>query len=274
MAIPFTPLVVGIALPLAYAAFRRWAPRDLAAEAVPDDGRRLPYGAAGACMWALGITLAVGGFFLLKGANHLWASHDHATALTIYPTSVIWCFLPAFAALSIPWLGTIWLLRRFGYAAQAAEIIANGNAKMNCNGERVMHWLGWGIVAPIAVFTLAAVPMHLSLYTDSIRVTHYAHLTPEVFSLADARRAYTVDGYSLRGGSFQTRPDLLIDFADGRRFKATVMSDGGDPPPEELVVELLAQTKLQPTHIRSIDDIPPAQKSLLTVYREKGPPAE
>lgn len=259
MALSPVPFAIGIALPLAYAAFRRWAPRDLAAEAVPDDGRRLPRGAAGACMWGLALILIPGIFFALYGANRLIAASDHAATITIYPTSIFWCFLPGFAALSIPWLVTIWGLRRFGYAAQAAEIIAKSNAKMNFNGERIMRWLAWGIVAPIAVVTVAAVPMHLSLESDAVRVTHYAHLTPEVFPLAAARHAYFVDGYLLKDGTFQAQPNVLIGFADGRHLDTNIMGDGSSPPPPNLVDAILTRTGLPPTHVRTEDDIPPGQ---------------
>jgi hypothetical protein len=248
---PPTYLLVSTVLPVVYSLFRRYAPRDPQAESVEDDGRRLPYGAAGACMWALGLLIAVGGFYGLAGINRLWGSFDQQSILRIYPTKFIWAFAPGFAALLLPWLITLWGLRRLGYKAQAAEIVLEGNKKVGWNGERVMHWLGWGVVAPIVAFTIAAIPMHLSVLPDSVRVTHYAHVRPEVFYFVDATQAYAIDGYYLRDGSFERHPDLLIDFADGRRLSANAVGDGGTVPSQQLVNTLLERTGLQAVHVKT-----------------------
>ncbi|HEY4382184.1 MAG TPA: hypothetical protein VGN01_17680 [Acidobacteriaceae bacterium] len=252
---PFVALV----LPLAYAILRRYSPRDTSVEVVPEDARYLPYGVSLAIMWTIGLGIAIGGYFGLRGVNHLFASMDRGSTLVLYPTAILWCFAPGFAALCLPWLTTLWMLRRTGYTGEAQEIVIDGNDKMNWNGERVMRWACLGIVAPIFLFTLAALPMRLSMDNNSVRVTHYAHLTPEIFPLADARHAFTVDGYLLRDGTLQSRPDLLIDFADGRRLAATAMSDGGDPPPQAFVDALLSHTGLHLTHVRTEHDIPNGQ---------------
>jgi hypothetical protein len=206
-------------------------------------------------MWALGLLIGAGGFYALVGMNQLWATFDQHSSLTIYPTRVIWAFAPGFAALLLPWLITIWGLRRLGYKAQAAEIVLEGSQKVGWNGERVMHWLGWGVVAPIVAFTIAAIPMHLSVLPDSVRVTHYGHVKPEVFYFVDATQAYAIDGYYLRDGSFERHPDLLIDFADGRRLSANAVGDGGTVPSQELVTTLLDRTHLQTVHVTTESDI-------------------
>jgi MFS family permease len=142
--------VVSLAIPLVFSLFRRVAPRNRSAEHAVDDGRRLPYGATGACIWLLAVLIGVGGFFLLYGANRLWASTDRNVVLNVFPVTVIWCFLPAFAAMPLPWLIALRFLRTFGYSAQAAEIVAKGNEKMNVDCERVMQWLAWCTVLPLA----------------------------------------------------------------------------------------------------------------------------
>ena len=148
-------------------------------------------------------------------------------------------------------------LIRFDYAGQAADIVAQGNAKINVNGERVMHGLGWFVILPILLFTVPEIPAHLSVINNQVRVTHYGHIKPDVYPLADARKAWWVDGYILRDGTFKSSPDLLIDFADGRRFRATAMSDGGDPPPQQLVNLLLSLTPgLDPIRVRTESAIP------------------
>ena len=85
-------------------AARRWAPRDESKEQVEDNGKRLPDGVAGALMGMLMVVIAVGGFYLLRGANHLWAASEPGSLLTLYETPVIWFFLPGFACLDWPWL--------------------------------------------------------------------------------------------------------------------------------------------------------------------------
>jgi hypothetical protein len=72
-------------------------------------------------MWALGIALAML-FFVLQGANHLWASLEGCSLLTQYAPEIYWCFLPGFAALSIPWPLTVWYLRRVGRYEEADRI--------------------------------------------------------------------------------------------------------------------------------------------------------
>jgi len=196
---------------------------------------------------------------MLFGLNRLWASFDRGSSLTVYPTKSIWMFAPGFAALCFPWLLTLWGMRRLGYKHQANQIVLAGNQKMGWNGERVMRWLGWGVVAPIVLFTIPAIPMHLAVLPDSVHVTHYGHLTPEVFPFAGAIGAFATDGYYLRDGSLQRHPDLLIDFADGRRLSANAVGDGGTVPSQELVETLLERTHLQAVHIKAESDIPHRQ---------------
>jgi hypothetical protein len=207
-------------------------------------------------MWLLGLVVAVGGYSLFYELNSWWASRDSGALMQIMPTRVIWCFAPGFGALLVPWLATLWLLRRFGYAGQAEEIVIKGNQKMGANGERIMKGLGWGVVLPIALFTVPAIPIHMSVMNDEVRVTHYGHLAPVVYEFKDAKQAYWIDGYNLRDGSFQAQPDLLIDFADGRRLDASAVGDGGSVPSQQLVDLLLTKSQLTPVEVKTSDDIP------------------
>jgi hypothetical protein len=250
-------LIVSVSVPIAFALIRRWLPQNTATEInAPDDDRELPYGVAGLIMWIQGLLMVVGGYFALVGINH-WIGGSGKPALeTVFPETAIWWFLPGFASLLLPWIVTLWLLRRFGYAGQAARIVAKGNEKTGFNGERVMHLLGWFMVLPIGLFTIAALPMHLSVYADEIHVTHYATFSPEIFRFTDARAAYFVDGYRLRDGSFASHPDLLIDFADGRRLSANAVGDGGTSPTAKLSTLLLDKSHLAPKHFRTVEELP------------------
>lgn len=247
--------LVVFAVSLSFALFRRFAPRNSAEEHVSDNGKRLPYGVAGACMWFLGIAIVVGGFFALRTANHLLSFPDHNTLFVAYPPQVIWMFLPGFAALAIPWVFTLWLLRHFGYAGQAAEIVEDANQKGGFNAERVMTWLIWIVVVPIGLFTLPAIPMHLAVKSDQALLTHYGHIFPDRFYFSDARHAYWVEGYYGRDGRFISFPDLLITFVDGRRLHANSVGDGGSPESSKLMNLLLTRSGLTAVTVKTKNEI-------------------
>jgi hypothetical protein len=215
----------------------------------------LPTGVIGAFMWGVGICLALS-FFLLRAANHFWADADGPAILQLYPGAAIWCFLPGFAALTIPWPLTVWLLRRSGRTDEADSIDSDSSEKVGFDSFKVMKWLGIGLVGPIAVFTLLAIPMHLSIADSEVRVGHYASLKTEVFPLSQANRAILVDGYRLRDGSFEKKQDLYIDFADGRRLDVNAAGDGGTQIGDATVQLLLTKTHLRLSHVSTREDLP------------------
>jgi hypothetical protein len=215
----------------------------------------LPTGVIGAFMWGVGICLALS-FFLLRAANHLWADVDGPAILRLYPGAAIWCFLPGFAALTIPWPLTVWLLRRVGRTDEADSIDSDSSEKAGFDSFKVMKWLGIGVVGPIAIFTLLAIPMHLSIADSEVRVGHYASLETEVFPLSQANRAILVDGNRLRDGSFEKKQDLYIDFSDGRRLDVNAAGDGGSQIGDATVELLLAKTHLPLSHVSTREDLP------------------
>jgi hypothetical protein len=72
-------------------------------------------------MWAFGVGCALT-FFLLRGANHLWARADGPAGLTLYATGWLWFFLPLFGSLAVPWPFTVWYLRTVGRTEEADSI--------------------------------------------------------------------------------------------------------------------------------------------------------
>ncbi len=252
-------ILVGVSIPITFALIARYFPRNVEKEVITADGDpSLPFGAAGGLMWLMGLTILVSGFYGLRGMNRVLSAYDAGTRLpllTVYPESAIWWFFPGFAALLLPWLLTLFLLRRNGYSGQAARIVAKGNAKAGWDGERVMHLLGWFVVLPIGLLTVPALWMHMSVFPDEIHVTHYGHMSSEVFQLAQARRAYWVDGYRLRDGSFQSRPDLVLDFGDGRRLSTNAVGNGGTPS-AAMVSLLLNLSHLQAEHVQTQEELP------------------
>lgn len=215
----------------------------------------LPTGVVGGAMWTIGIGLALT-FFVLRDANHWWASLDGSSILTQYAPISIWCFFPGFAALAIPWPLTVWYLRKVGRWEEADTVEDDSDARGGANSYTIMKWLSLGLVAPIGVFTVLAIPIHLSITDSAVKVGHYASLRSEIFPFNQARRATVIDGYKLRDGTLQPAKDLIIDFADGRRLKGNQVGDGGTSIPDDLMQLLIAKTGLTPGHAETADDIP------------------
>jgi hypothetical protein len=86
---------------------------------------------------------------------------------------------------------------------------------------RIMKWLSIGVVGPIAVLTLLAVPIHLSITDSEVRVGHYASFRPDIFPLNDARSLTIVDVHELKGDRSHQTKDVIVEFADGRRLRGT-----------------------------------------------------
>src|SRR5579859_6994258 len=107
------------------------------------------------------------------------------------------------------------------------EIEDAANNKGGMDSFRVMKWLSIGVVGPIAIFTLLAIPIHLSISDSEVRVGHYASFKTERFPLNKAKRLTIVDGYRLKDGSFRPAKDVILDFADGRRLRGNQVGDGG-----------------------------------------------
>ncbi len=245
-----------ITIALSFALFRRMAPPHARMAGHRYDESQIPEplspGIIGGAMWSVGIVLAMF-FFVFRGANHLWASFEGPSLLTQYPPQVIWCFFPGFAALSIPWPLTIWYLRRVGRWEEADSVQDAADSKGGFDSFRVMKWLAIGVVAPIAVVTLLAVPIHLSITDSEVRVGHFASLCPEIFPLNDARRLTIVDVRTLNGSrSHQTR-DLIVDFADGRRLRGNQVGDGGTSVQDDVMQLLIAKTGLTPKYSSTAD---------------------
>lgn len=243
--------LIPLSIALAFALFRRMAPSS--ARMVKhryDEAQRpkpLAAGAVGGAMWSLGIALAML-FFVLRGANHLWASLEGPSLLTQYAPQVYWCFLPAFAALSIPWPLTIWYLRKTGRWEEADSIQDASDSKSGFDSYRIMKLMSFYLVGPLSILSLLAIPIHLSITNSEVRVGHYASLVSEKFQLKDARRATIVDSYSQQEGHRRMTKDLIIDFADGRVLRGNQVGDGGTSVRNDVMQLLITETGLSPGH--------------------------
>lgn len=215
----------------------------------------LPAGFIGGAMWALVIGCALT-FFLLRGANHLWAKADGQARITLYATPWLRCFLPLFSAIATPWPFTVWYLRRVSRKDEADSISDAADAQGGMDTFRVMKWLSIALVGPITILTLLAIPIHLSIGDTEARLGHYASMHTERFPFSEAKRATIIDGYRLRDGSFHRSRDIVIDFADGRRLRGNAVGDGGTDVEQSVVQLLLDKTRLRPAHVATVENIP------------------
>lgn len=248
--------LVPIAIALAFALFRRMAPPGARmAEHRYDESQvpeRLAPGVIGGAMWSLGIALALS-FFMLRSANHLWASLEGPSLLTQYAPQVFWCFLPGFAAVSLPWPLTVWYLRRVGRWEEADSIQDASDSKGGFDSFRIMKWLSIGVVGPIAVFTFLAVPIHLSITDSEIRVGHYASFRPDIFPLSGARSLTIVDIPRMQGNRTVQTKDAIVEFADGRRLRGNQVGDGGTSVRNDVLQLLIEKTGLTPKYSSKTD---------------------
>jgi hypothetical protein len=196
-------------------------------------------------MWVIGFAL-LASFFLLRYANHLWAQMDGPAEIRIFAVPWLWEFFPGFAALSVPWPLTLWLLRRMGRNDEADTIAERSNSESGFNSYRVLKWFSFGVALPIGLFTLPAIPIHLSVTDLEVLVGHYGEWKPEVFHLDQAVRATLVETERDRTGKVRRGRDLFIDFRDGRRLDANAAGDGGSSADPALVRLLLDRTGLVP----------------------------
>jgi len=110
-------------------------------------------------------------------------------------------------------------------------------------------------VGPIAVFTLPAIPIHLSIANSEARLGHYGSLHTEIFRFDKAMRATPIDGSRDGNANFHAKRDLIIDFSDGRRLDANAAGDGGTQADDRVVQLLLARTGLHPEHAQTERDM-------------------
>ncbi len=204
-------------------------------------------GVIAGAMWSLGIALALL-FFVLRGANHLWASLEGPSLLTQYAPQILWCFLPGFAAVSIPWPLTVWYLRRVGRWEEADSIQDVSDSKVGFDSFKIMKWLSIGVVGPIAVCTLLAVPIHLSITDSEVQVGHYASLYPEIFPLNGARSVTVVNLSRMQGNRILQTKDVIVEFTDGRRLRGNQVGDGGTSVRDDVLQLLVEKTGLTPKY--------------------------
>jgi hypothetical protein len=199
-------------------------------------------------MWGFGIALSLT-YFLLRWLNHLWASMDGPALLRLNASQAYWWFLSLFGAICIPWPLRLWLLRRMGRRDEADSIQERSSSQAGMDTYAVLTFMSWWFVLPIALASLLAVPIHMSITDKKVIVGHYGRLQPEVYPLSDARRAVLTDTRKIEHHSLATRSNLTLYFADGRHLDANAVADGRESANPEVVRLLLELTGLQPERV-------------------------
>jgi hypothetical protein len=181
-------------------------------------------------IFVTGVAFAVTSYKLLILANRAFAESDGAARFQLLPTKSIWSFFPGFGALSLAWEITIFLWTLLGNKEKAHRYVQWSNEKAGFDSTRTLRWMTIGIALPIGIATLLALPMRSTLRDPDLLVCGYARLTPRQYSYSQARRLLVVDGFRRRDGTFVSRADVILEFADGyhwhsannRDFSSTV----------------------------------------------------
>jgi|HubBroStandDraft_5_1064220.scaffolds.fasta_scaffold02202_2 hypothetical protein len=212
--------------------------------------------------WMIVISLIVFGFAfafivhtLLVAANRHFADADGPFAFRFLPSAVIWWFFPGFGALSLSWEITLFLWSIFEDQGKIARYVAWTDEQTGFDSTRALRWMALTIAMPIGIATILAIPLHSTLRENDIVVGHYATLARQHLPYSQAHRLVLVDGFRNRSGKFAPRAGMIVDFADGSRWRS---SDNGDFKSEvdpELVAFLQRKTGLSVEHVETEADV-------------------
>ena len=133
---------------------------------------------------------------LLVFISGWYAALDGPASFRLFPQTAIWWFFPGFCALTVGYEIVLQLWSRFGDAGRASRYNAWSNAKAGFDGRQLLLWMALIVAAPIGIFTLLEVPVHVSL-TDQAIVDHgYGLGKSKVYLYDGARRLTVIDGFA------------------------------------------------------------------------------
>lgn len=192
--------------------------------------------------------LIVALFFVLRGANHLWAALEGPSLVTQYAPQAVWGLLPLFAGISLPLPLTLWFLKKVGRGMEAESIHDTATRKAGYDSFRVLKWLSIGTVGFGSIATLLAIPIHLSITDSEVRVGHYGSIHTQTYRLKDAQSLTIVDGYKMIGGHRRMIDNVVVVFNDGRRLQGNQVGDAGTSVRSDVLGLLVAKTGLTPRY--------------------------
>ena len=196
------------------------------------------------------------GIKILSSLNVSFARAEGPAQIVLLPSSASWWFLPSFAALTFTWDLVLFLWSHLGNASNARQYDEWSARKTGFDARRVLHWMGVIVVLPVGVFTALALPMHTTLHENELRIREYASLSAHHYPYSDAKRLAVVKGYLLRDGSFERRPAVIVDFADGRRWSSADSRDTSEFVDPDLVAFLHQKTGLPVIEAHTMEKLP------------------
>lgn len=213
--------------------------------------------------WLIGGITALLGIFIAFAlhwalvSDQFYFIHGDKTAIYLFlPSKAVFWFLPGFAALSCCYEVMLLLWTLLAGAETVSMYEYWSNQKTGVDGRKLLRVLTLIISLPIAVATVLALPMHSSFGEDEILLWHYATLHPQTYRYSDIRNISVADGYSLRNGSFQRDPQVILTFADGRRWSSRDSRDIARQMDESFVAFLSAKTHLPIGRFQRREEIP------------------
>jgi hypothetical protein len=111
-----------------------------------------------------------------------------------------------------------------------------------------MKWLSFGVVGPIAILTVLALPIHLSITDTVVRIGHHASFRPETYLMKDVRSLTIVDAHTVQSGHSHIARDVTVGLADGRQFRGNQVGDGGTSVRNDVLQLLIDRTGLTPQY--------------------------
>lgn len=202
--------------------------------------------------WIVGagilVVMAVGGwatFRILLALNRFFIAREGVALFQRAPETAIWFFLPLFGGLTLAWdivLG-IWSAR--GGSEEVKLYRYWTNAKCGFDSTRVLRLMALGLVIPIGIATILALPMHTVFMEDHVNVVRYGAFSSQRYSYSDIKGLALVQGRRYRDGSFHSDSHILMQFVDGRSWSSEGGREGLPPGDPELLAFLAAKTGLE-----------------------------
>jgi hypothetical protein len=207
--------------------------------------------------WIVGgaTALVITGFVFLTHAllvylSRRYAALDGPAAIRLFPQTTVWWFFPGFCAFAIGYEIVLQIWSRFTDDGSADRYSAWSNAKAGFDGRRLLRWMALVIAAPIGIFTLLELPVHVSLGEQSIVDHGYGVTRSEIYRYDAARRLTIIDGFKNRDGTLVPRAGIVLDFDDGRRWSSARSGDFKKQVDPALLEFLVQRTRLVPDPLR------------------------
>jgi hypothetical protein len=217
----------------------------------------------GCAIVAVAVLFAWATHYVLVSVNRYLAVSDSPEgSLHLWPQSTIWWFLPGFGAVALCWEITLQLWSAFGQPDTARLYRLWSDGRAGFDATRILRWVALVIVAPIGIFTILALPMHVTLRQRDIRVCGYAWAKCETFDYAKAMRMTQIDGFRDRDGKLHPRAGIVIDFVDSRRWSSADTGDFRRSVDPALLAFLAEHIHLPLEQAETESDIPKGQNNV------------